>query len=101
SMVIDERNTAVINPFRHIAHPPLNSSRALSASEEDGDSPSSTRPAGVIARHQRLTFSLTRDGTGGKLSVTVFRLVTFGGLAIEAENGAAPPRLRPPRLALL
>ena len=30
----------------------------------------------------------------------MFRLVTFGGLGIEADDGAAP-RLRPPRLALL
>src|SRR5436190_3125697 len=35
------------------------------------------------------------------VSVTVFRLVTFGGLGIEADNRATVPRLRPPRLALL
>ena len=31
----------------------------------------------------------------------MFRLVTFGGLGIEADDRAAPPQLRPPRLALL
>jgi DNA-binding SARP family transcriptional activator len=44
---------------------------------------------------------LTRAQRDGNLSFTVFRLVTFGGLGIEADNGATPPRLRPPRLALL
>jgi len=38
----------------------------------------------------------------GNLSFTVFRLVTFGCLGIEADDGtAAAPPLRPPRLALL
>jgi DNA-binding SARP family transcriptional activator len=31
----------------------------------------------------------------------VLRLLTFGGLSIEADDGTASPRLRPPRLALL
>jgi DNA-binding SARP family transcriptional activator/TolB-like protein len=31
----------------------------------------------------------------------VFRLVTFGGLGLEADDGASAPRLRPARLALL
>ena len=31
----------------------------------------------------------------------MFRLVTFGCLGIEADNGAPPPHLGPPRLALL
>ena len=31
----------------------------------------------------------------------MFRLLTFGGLAIEPDDGLAAPRLRPPRLALL
>ncbi len=31
----------------------------------------------------------------------MFHLTTFGSLGIEAEDGATPPRLRPPRLALL
>ncbi len=44
---------------------------------------------------------LTSGGRVGNLSFTVFRLTTFGGLGIEADNGATAPRLRPPRLALL
>lgn len=31
----------------------------------------------------------------------MFRLVTFGGLGIEADDGSTAPRLSPPRLALL
>ena len=31
----------------------------------------------------------------------MFRLVTFGGLGIEADDGTTAPRLSPPRLALL
>ena len=44
---------------------------------------------------------LTSAERVGNLSFTVFRLMTFGGLGIEADNGATAPRLRPPRLALL
>ena len=44
---------------------------------------------------------LTEGNSDGNLSFTVFRLVTFGGLGIEADDGIAAPRLRPPRLALL
>ena len=44
---------------------------------------------------------LTSAERVGNLSFTVFRLTTFGGLGIEADNGATAPRLRPPRLALL
>ena len=43
----------------------------------------------------------TEAERSGNLSFTVFHLVTFGALGIEADNGATPPRLRPPRLALL
>jgi hypothetical protein len=39
---------------------------------------------------------------GANVSVNVLRLLTFGGLGIQADTGAAAPRLRPsPRLALL
>jgi serine/threonine-protein kinase len=31
----------------------------------------------------------------------VLRLVTFGGLGLESDDGSTPPRLRPARLALL
>lgn len=31
----------------------------------------------------------------------MLRLLTFGGLGLESDDGSAPPRLRPPRLALL
>ena len=44
---------------------------------------------------------MTRPGRDSNLSFAVFRLVTFGGLGVEADGGAAAPRLRPPRLALL
>jgi DNA-binding SARP family transcriptional activator len=44
---------------------------------------------------------LTDANSDGNLSFTVFRLVTFGSLGIEADDGTAAPRLRPPRLALL
>ncbi|HEV8497274.1 MAG TPA: tetratricopeptide repeat protein [Gemmatimonadaceae bacterium] len=44
---------------------------------------------------------MTGTAWNANLSFTVFRLVTFGGLGIEADNGATAPRLRPPRLALL
>jgi len=44
---------------------------------------------------------LTSAERVGNLSFTVFRLVTFGGLGVEADDGTTAPRLRPPRLALL
>ena len=31
----------------------------------------------------------------------MLRLITFGGVGLESDDGSAPPRLRPPRLALL
>ena len=38
---------------------------------------------------------------GGNVTRTVLRLVTFGGLGLESDDGSTPPRLRPARLALL
>jgi DNA-binding SARP family transcriptional activator/tetratricopeptide (TPR) repeat protein len=32
---------------------------------------------------------------------TVLRLITFGGVGLESDDGSVPSRLRPPRLALL
>src|SRR5207302_2458179 len=44
---------------------------------------------------------LTGAAGNANLSLTVFRIVTFGGLGIEADDRTTAPRLRPPRLALL
>ena len=38
---------------------------------------------------------------GRMISVSMRRLVTFGGLALESDDGSPPPRLRPQRLAIL
>jgi len=62
---------------------------------------SSPRRDSVITRHPCAGPPLTGTAPNANLSFTVFRLVTFGGLGIEADNGATVPRLRPPRLALL
>lgn len=35
------------------------------------------------------------------IRVNMLRLLTFGGLALERRDGAAPPRVRPQRLAIL
>src|SRR6185503_8321743 len=44
---------------------------------------------------------LTRGGRMDNIIPNVLRLMTFGGLAIESDDGSPAPALRPPRLALL
>jgi len=68
---------------------------------KDEQPASSSRRDSVIARHPCPGPPLTGTAPSANLSFTVFRLVTFGGLGIEADDGATAPRLRPPRLALL
>src|SRR6185369_10206775 len=68
---------------------------------KDGQPASSPRRDSVIARHPCPGPPLTGTAPRANLSFTVFRLVTFGGLGIEGDDGAAAPRLRAPRLALL
>jgi len=59
---------------------------------------SPVRPGSVIPHHPN---ELTPAYSSAKLSFNVLRLVTFGGLGIEADNGSTAPRVRAPRLALL
>ena len=69
-------------------------------------------PGGVItasiANRPPNSFAGSRHGLrltvrrwGGNVTRTVLRLVTFGGLGLESDDGSTPPRLRPARLALL
>src|SRR5436853_2333489 len=62
---------------------------------------SSPRLGSVITRHSFLPSALTEAARSAKLSLDVLRLVTFGGLGIEADNRLTAPRVRAPRLALL
>ena len=44
---------------------------------------------------------MTARWRGRNVTADVLRLITFGGIGIESDDGLAAPRLRPPRLALL
>ena len=59
------------------------------------------RPGVTAASSRSVPTRLTGAARDVNVPVNVLRLVTFGGLGIEADGGSAAPRLGPPRLALL